>query len=205
MPKSLNLPPNEIDIVELIPRLNLQYPNDIGCFAPFLLNCFVLSPGESVSLGPNLPHAYLSGDCVEAMACSDNVVRAGLTPKFRHVDVLCEMLTYQYGPPSINTGYTIDKYSKIYYCDGMEEFMVLATIVPGNLKYKVPTVKNESIAICISGSAELKGYHIKEGSVIYISSTKESEQLELDVGKDGIILYRCFENKDENFNVQSNL
>lgn len=28
------------------------------------------------------------------MACSDNVVRAGLTPKFRDVHTLCEMLDY---------------------------------------------------------------------------------------------------------------
>lgn len=28
------------------------------------------------------------------MACSDNVVRAGLTPKFKDVDTLCEMLDY---------------------------------------------------------------------------------------------------------------
>jgi mannose-6-phosphate isomerase class I len=29
------------------------------------------------------------------MACSDNVVRAGLTPKFKDVAVLCDMLTYR--------------------------------------------------------------------------------------------------------------
>ena len=28
------------------------------------------------------------------MACSDNVVRAGLTPKFKDVPTLCEMLNY---------------------------------------------------------------------------------------------------------------
>ena len=33
-------------------------------------------------------------DCMECMACSDNVVRAGLTPKFRDVHTLCEMLDY---------------------------------------------------------------------------------------------------------------
>ncbi len=33
-------------------------------------------------------------DCVECMACSDNVVRAGLTPKFKDVPVLCDMLIY---------------------------------------------------------------------------------------------------------------
>ena len=46
-------------------------------------------------LKANLPHAYLSGDCVECMACSDNVVRAGLTPKFMDVPTLCQMLNYE--------------------------------------------------------------------------------------------------------------
>eukprot|EP00041_Stephanoeca_diplocostata_P013159 m.227536 g.227536 ORF g.227536 m.227536 type:complete len:74 (+) comp19245_c0_seq2:977-1198(+) len=49
-------------------------------------------------LGPNEPHAYLFGDCVECMATSDNVVRAGLTPKFKDVDCLCNMLTYTTEP-----------------------------------------------------------------------------------------------------------
>ena len=34
-------------------------------------------------------------DCMECMACSDNVVRAGLTPKYKDVSTLCEMLTYK--------------------------------------------------------------------------------------------------------------
>lgn len=33
-------------------------------------------------------------DVIECMACSDNVVRAGLTQKHRDKDTLCEMLTY---------------------------------------------------------------------------------------------------------------
>ncbi len=39
-------------------------------------------------------HLLVAGDCVECMACSDNVVRAGLTPKFKDVPTLCDMLTY---------------------------------------------------------------------------------------------------------------
>jgi len=42
------------------------------------------------SAGP----AYLHGDAVEVMARCDNVVRAGLTPKFKDVRVLGEMLSY---------------------------------------------------------------------------------------------------------------
>ena len=36
------------------------------------------------------------------MACSDNTVRAGLTPKFRDVETLCEMLDYTPGSKEDN-------------------------------------------------------------------------------------------------------
>ena len=50
---------------------------------------------QALFLAANEPHAYISGECVECMATSDNVVRAGLTPKYKDVDVLCAMLTYE--------------------------------------------------------------------------------------------------------------
>lgn len=37
-------------------------------------------------------------DCIECMACSDNTVRAGLTPKYMDVNTLCEMLNYSPAP-----------------------------------------------------------------------------------------------------------
>lgn len=39
-------------------------------------------------------------DCVECMACSDNTVRAGLTPKYIDVSTLCDMLSYSPAPAS---------------------------------------------------------------------------------------------------------
>lgn len=33
------------------------------------------------------------------MACSDNTIRAGLTPKFKDIETLCENLTYEMTPP----------------------------------------------------------------------------------------------------------
>ncbi len=81
---------------ELILRLHSDYPNDRGVLCPLLLNYVKLSAGEAFFMGPNEPHAYLSGDCVECMALSDNVVRAGLTPKFQDVETLCSMLHYRY-------------------------------------------------------------------------------------------------------------
>ncbi|WP_424213485.1 mannose-6-phosphate isomerase, class I [Streptomyces sp. BI20] len=62
-----------------------DYPGDPGVIAAMLLNHVRLQPGEGMFLGAGVPHAYLSGLGVELLANSDNVLRAGLTPK--HVDV----------------------------------------------------------------------------------------------------------------------
>jgi len=85
-------------------ELAKQYPGDVGIFCVFVLNLLRLKPGEAVALGANEPHAYLKGDIVEIMAASDNVVRAGLTPKFRDTQVLCDMLTYKQGTPEVMQG-----------------------------------------------------------------------------------------------------
>lgn len=83
------------DKEQLVMRLEKQYPGDIGIIAAFFLNYVKLNPGEALYLGANEPHAYICGECVECMATSDNVVRAGLTPKYRDVQTLCSMLTYK--------------------------------------------------------------------------------------------------------------
>lgn len=69
----------------LIQVLAEQYPGDIGLFSPLLLNTLTLLPGEAMFLDANTPHAYIKGTGLEIMANSDNVLRAGLTPK--HIDV----------------------------------------------------------------------------------------------------------------------
>ncbi|KAF2948209.1 mannose-6-phosphate isomerase 1 isoform X2 [Oryza sativa Japonica Group] len=79
----------------LVLSLEKQYPEDVGVLSAFFFNYIKLSPGEALYIGANEPHAYLSGECIECMATSDNVVRAGLTPKYRDVQTLCSMLTYK--------------------------------------------------------------------------------------------------------------
>lgn len=83
------------DLSRIIVNLGKLYPGDPGIFAPFFLNYLKLAPGQAVYLKANKLHAYLRGECIESMACSDNVVRAGLTTKFRDVDTLLKMLNYE--------------------------------------------------------------------------------------------------------------
>jgi mannose-6-phosphate isomerase len=79
--------------------LTERYPADPGVLVTLLLNHVVLSPGEAMFLDAGVIHAYTSGFGVEIMASSDNVVRAGLTPK--HVDVaeLLDIADFRPVPP----------------------------------------------------------------------------------------------------------
>jgi mannose-6-phosphate isomerase len=66
-------------------RLSGEHPGDLGVVASLLLRHAVLEPGDAVFMSAGGLHAYLHGTGVELLANSDNVVRAGLTPK--HIDV----------------------------------------------------------------------------------------------------------------------
>jgi mannose-6-phosphate isomerase len=66
-------------------RIAADHPGDPGVVAALLLNHAVLEPGEAVFMPAGGLHAYIKGVGVELLANSDNVLRAGLTPK--HVDV----------------------------------------------------------------------------------------------------------------------
>lgn len=57
------------------------FPDDIGVIISLILNRLTLQPGEAAFLGAGIIHAHLKGMCLEVMAASDNVLRAGLTTK----------------------------------------------------------------------------------------------------------------------------
>jgi mannose-6-phosphate isomerase len=81
------------DEAALFARLSAKYGmEDPGLFAMLLMRQVHLAPGQAIFIGANVPHAYLEGDLVECMACSDNVVRAGLTPKYKDVETLLEVI-----------------------------------------------------------------------------------------------------------------
>ncbi|BCK15020.1 mannose-6-phosphate isomerase, class I [Vibrio cholerae] len=77
-----------METFKLITELAKLYPSDVGLFSPLFLNVVELKPGEAMFLFAETPHAYLKGVGVEVMANSDNVLRAGLTPKYIDVPAL---------------------------------------------------------------------------------------------------------------------
>ncbi len=69
-----------------IHRWLTQNPDTLaGILTVYFMNIVRLEAGQAIYQPPGLLHAYLEGQNIELMANSDNVLRAGLTPK--HIDV----------------------------------------------------------------------------------------------------------------------
>jgi mannose-6-phosphate isomerase len=187
----------DADVDALVYDLIQQYPADVGAFGPYFLNYFTLAPQQSVFLGPNEPHAYLFGDCIEAMACSDNVVRAGLTPKFRDVDTLIDMLTYATRPPHVTRGNVVSHLqSTSLFAPPAEfpEFMLARTSAEKGCPATLPSLPVHSILLCATGSAtvtiENTPFAMAYGSALLIPQNKEYEV----VTDSEASLYRCSAN-----------
>jgi len=76
----------------MVLELQSLYPQDPGQFGPLMLNILNLEPGEGLFVPAGVMHAYVRGSILEVMACSDNVIRAGLTIKHVDVNLLCDIL-----------------------------------------------------------------------------------------------------------------
>ncbi|XP_060115809.1 mannose-6-phosphate isomerase [Heteronotia binoei] len=183
----------------LLLQLHSQFPGDIGCFAIYFLNLVRMKPGESMFLGANEPHAYLYGDCIECMACSDNTVRAGLTPKFIDVHTLCEMLNYTPAPSSSKvltpTQSRLDPCVSIYD-PPVPDFAVMKIEIPSPVKlYLVSAIDSASILLVIKGTAvgtstaTPSEMALRPGIVLFISAN-ESISLRLSAS-DGMLMFRA--------------
>ncbi|KAI9488533.1 phosphomannose isomerase type I [Zychaea mexicana] len=185
----------EDPMAELVLRLDQQYSGgDIGIFSVLLLNYVTMEPGQAMFLGANEPHAYLSGDCVECMAASDNVVRAGLTPKFKDVNVLVEMLTYRYGSAESQkmTPQSFGSHS-LLYDPPIDEFSVALTSLKTEETEEHKPIPGPSILIVTSGSGSLKAqgstFDLKEGYVYFVGA---DVVLSAEAGESGLEFYRAF-------------
>jgi mannose-6-phosphate isomerase len=166
---------NNDDTDKLALRLHEQYPGDIGVFSVYLLNHVILKPGEGLYMGANEPHAYISGDCFECMATSDNVVRAGLTPKFKDVSTLCNMLTYAAGAPQLLSGViatSAENGNTRVYAPPVEEFQVEVITATGPDAYPLRPSQGPTILVVNEGSGKLTGVEggdieVKRGTVLF--------------------------------------
>ncbi|EPQ59727.1 mannos-6-phosphate isomerase [Gloeophyllum trabeum ATCC 11539] len=215
--KNGNVREEESDVKDLVLRLESQFPGDIGVFCAYMLNYVKLQPGEAIFLAAGEPHAYVSGDIMECMATSDNVIRAGLTPKLRDIPNLVSGLTYNASDPSKHYvrpapfpradtfGVAIDLYDP-----PVPEFSVLQIKVPAAgsggagmssedgvpaRKERVPAIDGPSIAIVTEGGGVMEwggkeGAQVGTGEVVFVGAgTEVTVEAQ---GGEGMVIYWAF-------------
>ncbi|KAF1918350.1 mannose-6-phosphate isomeras-like protein [Ampelomyces quisqualis] len=205
------------ELADLVLRLNSQFPEDIGLFVQFFLNYVKLEIGEAMFLKADDIHAYLSGDIIECMASSDNVVRAGFTPKFKDVDTLTTMLTYSYAPiseqkmdptdyPHVrhNAAAYSSSSSSLLYNPPIPEFAVVRTALnKSGAKATFDPIDGPSIILCTKGKGTIsvgpKEEKIEEGYVFFVGATAEvviNSETDADEGE-GLVTFKAFCEIDE--------
>lgn len=184
--------------LNLLERLYSDYPGDVGCFGIYFFNYLTLQPGEAMYLGANEPHAYLSGDCIECMACSDNVVRAGLTPKLKDTNTLINLLSYKCEPSSAKRFQPSreDDCTEVFRPPVPDFAVTRITIPPGRASYTLIERSVGSILIIVNGKAEITFSTTKvlnRGSVIFIPAN-ERVNMKVLCGCHPMLMFQAFAN-----------
>jgi mannose-6-phosphate isomerase len=136
-------------------RLRQKYPGaDPGLFSIFLFNLVHLNEGQGIFIGAGIPHVYLKGNIVECMTNSDNVVRAGLTPKFTDIEALMDILTYETEPVPI-LGRRND-FKEIVYQTKVPEFQVTKRKMEAGLEIVEVTDNKPEIVLILKGKIRFR-------------------------------------------------
>lgn len=159
---------------ETIRVISEFYPDDSGLFSPLLLNVVKLAPGEAMFLFAETPHAYLKGVALEVMANSDNVLRAGLTPKYIDIPELVANVKFEAKPASELLTEPVKNGSELDFPIPVEDFAFSLH----DLSATPATLAQDSAAIvfCVEGETVLsKGEQqlvLKPGESAFIAANE---------------------------------
>jgi len=111
---------NNLILNKSIEQLSTLYPDgDIGVIVLLLMNILQIEPGSAVYTPAGYPHAYLSGELIEIMTRSDNVIRAGLTSKNVDYNLFSECLSYESEKPRILTDESSSKDKNVFSANNL--------------------------------------------------------------------------------------
>ncbi|BCL42634.1 mannose-6-phosphate isomerase [Enterobacter roggenkampii] len=159
---------------ETIRLISEFYPDDSGLFSPLLLNVVKLNPGEAMFLFAETPHAYLQGVALEVMANSDNVLRAGLTPKYIDIPELVANVKFVAKPAAELLTQPVKNGAELDFPIPVEDFAFSLH----DLSQTETTIAQESAAIlfCVEGEATLhKGEQhlvLKPGESAFVAANE---------------------------------
>ncbi|MES2332861.1 MAG: mannose-6-phosphate isomerase, class I [Bacteroidota bacterium] len=140
---------------------------DRAIFSIYFFNIVKVNPGEAVFQSAGIPHAYLEGQCMELMANSDNVLRAGLTPKHIDVPELMKHTIFTSIVPNIMHGDNVLPGEKVYPCP-VDDFGIAKVDLSASVSY-TKTAGSLEIWIVIEGGAIINNHLVlKKGEAVAI-------------------------------------
>ncbi|MBU4259512.1 MAG: mannose-6-phosphate isomerase, class I [Proteobacteria bacterium] len=142
-------------------NLYKEYPDDIGIFAPILLNLISLKPGQAIFLPSGELHAYLEGLGIELMANSDNVLRGGLTKKHIDVPELLKVLSFEETDVNILLSQKDKDCEGVYYSMA-KEFVLSVISDEKNISYTSSEKRSVEIILCTDGKASIADVELNE-------------------------------------------
>ena len=135
-------------------RLQESHPGDPGVVTSLLLNPVTLHPGDALFVPAGGVHAYLHGLAVEIMASSDNVLRAGLTPKHVDVDELLRNVDYVAAPPIRIAPERFHGATRVYYAP-VDDFELSVTRVDDDDVHPLPG-RGPRVLLCLDGQVRVE-------------------------------------------------
>jgi mannose-6-phosphate isomerase len=174
-------------IPELIPRLSEQYDEtDNGTVVALItMNYMTLKAGDSIYIPADGIHAYLSGDIIECMARSNNVLNTGFCPRADRdsVDMFCSSLTFT--PHDANEAilqpkkFERGKEGKTkLYAPPLSEFSMITTELKDGESETIDSLGGPAIMLVSKGEGTLKAdgkeYKLSQGYIYFIGQGVET-------------------------------
>ena len=164
-----------------VAMLHEKFPGDPGVAAALLMNPVSLQPGEAMFVPAGIIHSYLSGLAVEIMAASDNVLRAGLTPKKVDADELLQCVSVKAAPPIRIAPEKLTDHTRAYFAP-IDDFELSVTqldaraasfrpahVIPGS---------GPRILLCLAGDILVESstgrQRMRRGDAVFVPAAADS-------------------------------
>ena len=163
------------------------------------MNYMSLQAGDSIYVPADSIHAYLSGDIIECMARSNNVLNTGFCPRADRDSIDTFVGTLTFSPHDKDEAslkpkaFPRSKKGKTkVYSPPMAEFDMLATEVGAGETEVIEKIEGPSIMIMTKGKGKLKAggdsYELSEGYIFFVGAGVETEY----IADQDLQLFRAF-------------
>ncbi len=180
----------------LVQKLYNNYGLDSGILISLFMNHWHIKKGESFFIGPNVPHSYIYGNCLELMACSDNVIRLGLTPKLvdkenfdKIINKHIEKMIYDENEKVEFVKYDKENKITIYDIDYVDDFKLKVFEID---KTRYINIRKNSILFCLEGDIKVNGVLCQDLGSLFVDDEIKDAKIELVDGFTSAKLYYVY-------------